>query len=243
MTDMPSKPRFWQAARLAFLVIVLIVQGAVLYRQVRIQNSLAGLSTASAPVRDAGNNVRIDVSAMPRLGGASATVALIELSDFQCPYCARHATEVYDLLIEQYVETGQVAYFVGNNPLPSHPLAPLLASAAICAGEQGRYWEMHAGLFEGIPESEEEIMSIVGTLGLDPEGVAGCMSEPETSARIERDQQLAASLGLTSTPSFVLGEIFPGGLVEARRVIVGAQAVDVFRGAIEDELRAMDQRD
>lgn len=242
MKDTPPKPRFWPAARLAFLVVVLIVQGVVLYRQVRIQNSLAGLTAPAAPVRDAEADVRIDVSAMPRLGGESATVALIEFSDFQCPYCARHATEVYDRLVEEYVETGQMAYFVANNPLPSHPLAPLLASAAICAGGQGRYWEMHAGLFGERPESEEEILSIAGTLGLDPEAIASCMSDAETSGRIDEDQRLAASLGLTSTPSFVLGHVLPGGLIEARRVIVGAQPLDVFESAIRDELRAVGKK-
>ena len=90
----------------------------------------------------------ISVSDSRELGSIEAKVILVEFSDYQCPYCKQHATEVFPKLVSDYVATGKVRYLFKNFPLEEiHPLAQKAGEAAECAGEQGKYSEMHERLF------------------------------------------------------------------------------------------------
>jgi protein-disulfide isomerase len=80
-------------------------------------------------------------------GASSAPVTIVEYSDFQCPYCARYSTETYPEIKAQYIDTGKVRYMFRHFPLSFHSEAELAAQAAECAGEQGKFWEMHDTLF------------------------------------------------------------------------------------------------
>jgi hypothetical protein len=82
-------------------------------------------------------------------GNPNAAVKLVEWSDFECPYCGRHATETGPLLDEAYIATGKVQHIFRNFPLSFHPNAMPSALAAFCAGQQdpALFWEMHDWLF------------------------------------------------------------------------------------------------
>lgn len=81
------------------------------------------------------------------LGSPFAEVIVFEFSDFQCPYCQKHFLETHPYLEDEYVATNQVMWVFKHFPLAFHTYAPYAAEAAMCAGEQGRFWQMHDLLF------------------------------------------------------------------------------------------------
>jgi protein-disulfide isomerase len=86
-------------------------------------------------------------------GPQGAPVLVYEISDFQCPYCARFANDVYPRIDSAYVRTGRVQWVFVNLPMPSHGNAWLAAEAALCAGATGdRFWAMHHRLFRAQDE-------------------------------------------------------------------------------------------
>src|SRR5690606_19329787 len=90
----------------------------------------------------------IELDGAPERGSAAAPLVLVEFSDYQCPFCRRHAQQVLPELLKHYVDAGRVRYVMKQFPLVSlHPQAELAARAALCAGDQGDYWEMHDALF------------------------------------------------------------------------------------------------
>ena len=109
-------------------------------------------------------------------GDSRARVAILEYSDFECPYCRRYATEVYPRLEEDYITKGKVKYFFRDLPLPDHADAMEKARYARCAGEQGAFWEMHDWLFLN-PRSLDgkTLAQAMGELKLDGGRFQVCM--------------------------------------------------------------------
>src|SRR5207302_525955 len=81
------------------------------------------------------------------LGSDSAPIEIVEYSDFECPFCASFATVQMPAIREQLIATGKVRWRYRDFPLPSHQYSRYAALAAQCAGEQGKFWEMHDQLF------------------------------------------------------------------------------------------------
>ena len=93
-------------------------------------------------------NVVMDLGKRPGKGEADAKLTLVEVLDYQCPYCGQFNRETMPQIERDYVETGKVRYVVVNLPLEAmHKSAFKAAEAAACAGEQGKFWEMHERLF------------------------------------------------------------------------------------------------
>src|SRR5690606_41553060 len=82
-------------------------------------------------------------------GSESAPVWLIEVSDYQCPFCKSWHDDVFPAIIRDYVVTGSVRLAYVHFPLGMHPNAPIAAEAAMCAGAQGpeKYWQYHDLVF------------------------------------------------------------------------------------------------
>src|SRR5713101_7751040 len=81
------------------------------------------------------------------LGSPSARVEVTEYGDFECPVCAIFATVQMPVIHEQLIATGKVRWRYRDFPLASHQYSRYAALAAQCAGEQGKFWEMHDQLF------------------------------------------------------------------------------------------------
>ena len=81
------------------------------------------------------------------LGSPFAEVIVFEFSDFECPFCRKHNLETFPFLETGFVATHKVMWVYKHFPLEIHPHAPFAAEAAMCAGEQGRFWQMHEILF------------------------------------------------------------------------------------------------
>src|SRR2546427_8375547 len=126
------------------------------------QRPVQGGAATSGPVRTS-------VADAPMLGRADAPVTLVEFSDYQCPFCQRFFATTLSAIKKQYVDTGKVRYVFRDFPLDQlHPQARKAAEAVHCAGEHGRYWEMHDLLFQNQKAlAPLELTEHARTVGLD----------------------------------------------------------------------------
>jgi protein-disulfide isomerase len=111
-------------------------------------------------------------------GDGDATLALLEFSDFECPFCGRFATEIYPQIERDYIEQGRLRYMFVDDPIEQmHPNAFKAHEAALCAGEQGKYWEMHARLFANQKAlAPEALRSHAEAAGADGAALQACLS-------------------------------------------------------------------
>ena len=122
-------------------------------------------------------------------------------------------------LIEQYVDTGKVRYVYREFPLASHPAAQQASEAAVCAGQQGNYWEMNEKLFSTTEEwgaqedPTSQFKSYAQELGLDTAAFNDCLDSGEATAVVQADLMAGEMFGVNATPYFFVNELpIRGGL-------------------------------
>lgn len=152
--------------------VVVILAGS-LQIQARLQSRppTAANTTASATARvETLDDVELVIGRAALRGDPHAKLAVVEFSDFQCPFCARYFKETLIDIQRDYIAKGQAAYVFVNFPLESiHKLAFKAAEAAACAGDQGRYWDMHDQLFANQNVlTEPDLIDHARALGLEP---------------------------------------------------------------------------
>lgn len=180
---------------------------------------------------------RASLGDVPALGRPDAPVTLVEFSDYQCPFCQRFFATTLPALKKDYIDTGKVRYVFRDFPLDQiHPQARKAAEAAHCAGEQGKYWEMHDVLFGNQQALEPPKLSEhARTLGLDGGRFDECLTSGKHAARVSQGLTDGLATGVQGTPGFVVAKTRPGDTVEGT-LVVGAQPVDVFRRLIDQLL-------
>ena len=165
-------------------------------------------------------------------GDDKATLWVVEVSDFQCPYCKSWHDETYPVIKRDYVDAGKVRLAYVNFPLPGHKNAWPAAEAAMCAGLQGKFWQMHDSLFSSQERWAESASpaavfdSLAVGSGVKLEPFHRCIAAKQLQALIEADVDRATESGVNSTPTIMIG----------RTVIRGAEPTDVFRRAIDSAL-------
>jgi protein-disulfide isomerase len=123
--------------------------------------------------------------------------------------------------------------------LPNHANASFLATAAICAGEQHRYWEMHDRIFETQATSRAQVSSFVDGLAIDLNKFNSCLDGyTSNNARIEMDIETARRLGFKGTPAFALGRATSDGGVRVQTLLLGALSFAEFDAAINNLLES-----
>ena len=158
-------------------------------------------------------------------GKADAQVTIEEFGDFQCPPCSIMSV-VLAKLEEEYGARLRVIFH--HFPLAVHAHAREAAFAAEAAGMQGRFWEMHDLLYKEqadwskAPNVPALFQSYAGTIKLDLDRFKKDLAGPEVAARVDADQKLGASRGVTSTPTLFVNtvllpvsELNPAGLHKA----------------------------
>src|SRR5262245_29447014 len=166
-----------RAANIATIVGAIALCSLVARQWLGYNRGVEQLTQGSVGAQDAPAGTSLELAGLPVKGPDNARVVLVEFSDYECPYCAQHATGVSHQLDKEFVKTGQIRYAFANNPIPSHPNAVPLAQAAICAGQQDRYWPMHDRLFEVKPKTREELVSVADGLGLDRPAFEQCFDQ------------------------------------------------------------------
>jgi protein-disulfide isomerase len=169
--------------------------------------------------------VNVEVAATdPIKGNPNAPITIVEYSDFQCPYCAR-----VNPTLEQVMKTygDKVKIVFKDFPLPNHPQAPKAAEAAHCAGEQGKFWELHDRMFANqqalqVPNIKEYATAV----GLDMNAFSQCLDSGKHAARVTENLRTGEALGVGSTPTLYING----------RPVVGAQSFDYFKAVIDEEL-------
>ncbi|MGC8877785.1 MAG: peptidylprolyl isomerase [Anaerolineae bacterium] len=146
-------------------------------------------------------------------GQADAPVTVIEYADFQCPACAGVSPLVKQLL---EAEEGKVRLVYRHFPLTSiHDKAMITAEAAEAAGAQGKFWEMHALLYERqqlwATKSAEEMLTVLADyaqeLGVDVAQFKQALAEHTYRAKVQQQYDDAIALGLPGTPSFIFNDV------------------------------------
>jgi protein-disulfide isomerase len=223
----------------AIVVVVLIVAFFVIYPQIK---PVAQVLPATAIPR-----AQTDRNAA---GNPKAPVKITEYSDFQCPYCKRFWAETEPLLDQNYVQTGKVYFvdrsagnWVSGNAGTGGTESQDSAMAALCAADQGKYWQMHDALFSNNQDVEEQgafapkrLQAIAQSVGLDMNAFNSCFSSQKYLTQVNQDFQDAKTAGITGTPFFVLTYTVNGQT--KTETIDGAQPYSVFQQKIDAALQA-----
>jgi len=167
-------------------------------------------------------------------GDLNAPVTLIEYSDFTCDYCVKFFRETWPRLSAKYVETGKVRLLYRDYPRDPEGPAMTAAIAARCAGDQGRYWQMHDRLFASTIHIET-IEAHAKAIGMDQPAFLQCLRDAPHRQAIFQDKQDGMRLGFVGTPGFLLMRTQAGD--EKPIGLPGAFSADVFEKEIERLLK------
>jgi protein-disulfide isomerase len=159
-------------------------------------------------------------------GGKNAKVTLIEYSDFECSFCGRH-TPTIEALLDKYGDDIRVIF--RHFPLSSiHPNAQKAAEASECAGEQGKFWEMHDLLFDNQSAlGLVNLKSYAVNLGLDQNQFNECLDSSKYASKISKQAAEAQAGGITGTPGTFVND----------QLVKGAYPVATFEQIIDSILK------
>ena len=167
------------------------------------------------------------------MGDPDAPVLIVEFTDFQCPFCRRYDEETLPQIKKEYIDTGKVRYMLKHFPLTQiHPQAVPAAIASECAGEQGKFWEMHDKLFSqqdqwsGKDDANSTFKTFAKDLGLDEKAFDECITAERYKDKVMDNQKEGMAAGVQGTPAFFVNGQF----------ISGAQPFQVFQQMIEKAL-------
>jgi len=151
----------------------------------------------------------------PAKGDPNAPVTMIEFSDYACHNCRDYNVATAPIIDREYIDTGKVRYV--SHVFALWPESRPAAAAALCASEQGKYWEFHAQAFAnfrpgGFP-SRDDFLRWASLAGLDADALRACVE----SGRYDQDAQLSAfeaqRAGVDGTPAFLInGELIKGNV-------------------------------
>ncbi len=182
------------------------------------------------------------ISGDPTFGEADARLVIVEYTDYQCPACARHATETQPAIDEKLIATGKVRWVSKQLPLPEHKNAIAAAAAAVCAGDQNHFHDMHKALFTSqenwaeLQEPEGAMIKLAVILDLDIVDFTECLGSREAVEQIVNSVYEATSV-TRATPVFV---VLDG---ESGRPIRGVRTPDQFVSVVEKHLEQVIKND
>ena len=196
-------------------------------RAIAAQGRTSGqvVPAVAAPVEPRAE-VGVDGNAV--LGNPNAKITIVEFADYQCPFCARMVPTLQEV-IKKY--DGKVNWVYRDFPLTEiHPEAVPAAVAANCAGQQGKYYEMHHRLFEEIRNLGSDLYTkLAGEIGLDADKFKACQADPAQKEEVMRDQAVGAKIGVNGTPAY---------FINGRRLSGGVDVTEMSR-IIDEELAAV----
>ena len=149
-----------------------------------------------------------DTNGLPMLGKADAKVSLVVFSDYECPFCNKFYMETMSELKKEYIDTGKVKFIFKNFPLYTiHKKAIPAAMAAKCAGDQGKYYEMHDALFDNFATwtravpLKNSFLQLADKIGLDKKSFESCIASEKFKPELEKEYTEGYYLGVRGTPT------------------------------------------
>jgi protein-disulfide isomerase len=162
----------------------------------------------------------------PVKGPEDAPIRIVEISDFQCPFCGKAALNILPQVVAAY--PGKIAIEFWQNPLEFHKNALPAAKASLAAHMQGKFWEMHDLLFDNSSNlTPEVLLKLAGQIGLDIDRFKWDMADSRIEQFIANDLASTAAVGVSGTPMFFING----------RSVRGAQPVEAFKAVIDEELK------
>jgi protein-disulfide isomerase len=149
-------------------------------------------------------------------GNRSAQAVVIEYADFQCPYCRQFAVGTLNDIRRSYIATGKILFVFHSMPLTQlHSFAFRAAVAAECAGREGKFWQLHDGLFAK-PENVrvDRWMRLAAVAGIDMQKFTLCLTG-SAPLKVRQEMENAEALSIVSTPTFFVGKQRADHLVDA----------------------------
>jgi protein-disulfide isomerase len=179
------------------------------------------------------------------MGDPNAPIKIEEFSDFQCPFCERFHQQTEPLLRQYYIDTGKVLFtyrsmgnWVSGNVGGANTESQDSAAAAYCAGEQNKFWEMHALLFGNVlgenigSFSDKRIPLIAKKIeGLDIDKFNQCYKSGKFKDRVQQDFRDGQAAGITGTPGFIITYTVNGETKTEK--IDGAESFTTFQQKLE----------
>lgn len=234
---------------------ILLSSGVIRIKGVTPQGLAAANKLAQVPVQptqqapqaavpeDSGP-IKVSIDDDPVLGDENAPVALIDFSDYECPFCKRHFDQTYQDLKKDYIDTGKVKMVFRDLPLSFHdPMATKEAIAANCAREQGgdaAYYKYHDEIFKrtksnGNGLAVDDLYTIASDLALNSGNFKTCLDSEKYKAEVQKDLADAEKAGASGTPTFFIGKS-TGTEIEGTK-LVGAQPYSAFKTIIDQQLK------
>lgn len=213
---------------------------AILQELKQIRTLLERIEKKGLPVpakgRTTARSAQLSTRGRPSIGKANAPVTIVEVSDYQCPYCKRFVDNTFPQLKKQYIDTGKVRLVFKDLPLGFHKHSIVAAQAAHCAGDQGKYWEMHDILFQNGKRLDKKYLpGYANTIKLDQKTFIACINSKRHLDRIDLDAKQANQAGLTGTPSFVVGKSTSD--IISGDIVTGAKPFASFQFIIDKQLK------
>jgi len=169
-----------------------------------------------------------DITNRPTLGDPDAVVTVVELTDYECPFCKRYNQDVLPRILAEYGD--RIRYVVVNFPLIHiHPSAFSASMACECAHQQESFWKYRRELFASENGLKlENLLFIADQIGLDMIKFQTCLESSDIRSIVERDILIAESLGVTGTPTFFVND----------KLLVGSRPFGSFKVLIDSELES-----
>lgn len=159
-------------------------------------------------------------------GDSAAPVEITEFADYQCPFCQTFAILQMPAIEERLIKSGRLRWRYRDYPLQQHSFSRVAAHSAACADEQGRYWDQHQRIYEGQAEWSPPRSGAAGmfrdyakAIGLDLGRYDSCMSSGRFAGRIQASQEEGTRLGVTSTPTLLVGGRLYQGRLDSDAII------------------------
>lgn len=223
----------WESSKragIAIAALVLVAAGLITYITTRSTDDGATASSSeTAQANPLAELPRREPNDPLALGDPDAPVAMVMYEDFRCPFCAKFSRDIAPTLIERYVDNGVLRMEWRDLPIFGEQ-SMAAARAGRAAAEQDRFWEFTRAVYaesppRGHPDLTEKALVRFARKAEVPDLVrfTDDMKSDKYDTAINADRQEGVSIGVSSTPTFVVnGE-----------PILGAQPVDTFATIIE----------
>jgi protein-disulfide isomerase len=237
----PTKKNIFIIA-ISIIIAGLIIGGAVLYINQSNYNKLEADLSGTLPmppdeteISERVADINLAYEGYPFIGSENAPVTIIEINDYQCPFCKTFASGVMLELKEKYIDTDKVKFVFRDFPLPYHPHSQKSAEAALCYYDQGLdYYDYYTKLFENTNALQvKDLKKYADELEADQKQFSSCLEDGDFEETVKADfEEINQIIQSTKLENFGTPAFFING-----KPLIGAQSLSAFEEIIEEAIK------